>query len=423
MRSEGWQRSIAALWVAQMLTMVGFSFIFPFIPLYIQTLGVKGTTEAAQWAGVIGAGSALSMAVAQPIWGNVADRWGRKPMVIRSLLGNGIVMILMGLASSPEQLLILRFVQGAVTGTIAAANALVSTTTPRHRLGFALGIMQVAVFVGASIGPLVGGLIADAFSYRLAFYISGSLMLLGVPVVLAFVREHREQSQSQVPNRGVLAESRLLMAIAAFPAMIGVIFLLQLGTIIVTPVLSLFVAELSGGANAATSAGAIIAATGAMSAMSALVIGRLGDRVGHTPILWVCLLGAAIAYFPQAIVQQVWQLLLLRLLLGMFLGGLMPSANALVAGMVPPERRGAAFGLLATATAMANALGPISGAGVATQWGIRAVFLATGGLYTAGWGWVTFTFRNRRAPRGTRGTEGLALERDSDERNSARPHE
>lgn len=397
--NEDWRRNLAALWIVQVLIFVGFSFVFPFVPLYVQDLGVEGTTAAAQWAGVILASSALSTAIAQPLWGALADRRGRKPMVIRSLVGNGITIGLMGFAGAPVHLLILRFLQGTAAGTVPASTAMVATITPKHRLGFALGMMQVASFVGTSIGPLLGGLIADAFGYRVASFAAGFLMLAGVPIVSLFVREDMSQPQYSASRGSVWTEGRYLLGMTIFPVMIGVIFLINFGWIIVSPVLSLFVAELNGPDNAATVSGLIVAAAGMMSAISAVAIGRFSDRVGHGRILIVCLAGSALTYYPQTFVQDIWQLLLLRMLLGIFLGGLMPSANALVAETVPRARHGAAFGLTAAAYALANGIGPLSAAGIATQWGIRAVFLATGVLYTVATGCVTLGLRRQVTPR------------------------
>ena len=397
MTSEGWQRNLVALWIGQTMIMVAFSFFFPFIPLYVQTLGVAGDDEAAQWAGLITAAAAVSMSVAQPIWGNLADKWGRKPMVIRSMVSGAIITALMGFATSPMQLLVLRFVQGSLTGTVAAANALVATSTPKPRLGFALGVMQMAVFMGSSIGPLGGGLIADAFGYRSSFYAASGLMAAATVVVVVFVREEFTRPQEDVARPGIWRESRSLMALSIFPILVGVVFMIQLGAVIVSPVLSLFIAELQGEQDAATAAGIVLGLTGAVSAASALVIGRYSDRIGHKVILPICLLGAAVTYFPQALVAQVWQLAVLRMLLGAFLGGLMPSANALVAALVPREKRGAAFGLTAAASSFANAVGPLSGALVATTLGMRAVFVATGALFFLATGWVGAGFR-RTAP-------------------------
>ncbi|MHB1132782.1 MAG: MFS transporter [Chloroflexota bacterium] len=373
--------NLAVIWLAQAMIMVAFSFFFPFIPLYVQTLGVTGAAEAAQWAGLISAASSVSMAVTQPIWGNLADRWGRKPMVVRSMLAGGLLTGLMGLATSPDQLLGLRFVQGAFTGTIAASNALVASCTPRHRLGYVLGLMQVAVFFGTSIGPLIGGLVGDYFGYRTSFYAAGVMMTAAGLLVLGLVREDFTPPAASAQRIGVWRESRKLLATAAFPIVIGVVFMIQLGAVVVSPVLSLYIAELSGGTNVATAAGLVMGLTGAMSAVSALAIGRLSDRVGPKVILPVCLVGAAVTYVPQALVQDVGQLLALRLFLGVFLGGLMPSANLLLARTAPSEHRGAAFGLSATASSLANFVGPLSGATVAANFGFRAVFLGTGVLF------------------------------------------
>jgi DHA1 family multidrug resistance protein-like MFS transporter len=263
-------------------------------------------------------------------------------------------------------------------------------------------MLQVSIFVGTSFGPLGGGIVADTLGFQAAFVVAGVLLILGAAVVNALVRESFVRPSKTAAGRGMWAESRSLLGLGLFPLLITVIFLIQFGNTIMGPVVSLFIAGLSGGENAATSVGMVMAAAGATSAVSAFLVGRLGDSVGHRPVLLVCLAGAGLTYFPQSIVQQVWQLLLLRMLLGAFLGGLMPSANALVVGIIPRERRGSAFGLTASASALSQALGPIFGAGIATVWGLREVFLATGSIYAVAFLWAAVTFRTRAAlPRTT----------------------
>jgi MFS transporter, DHA1 family, multidrug resistance protein len=398
-----------AVWIAQMVSGMAFSFILPFIPLYLETLGVQGIASVAQWAGLISASTAVSMTVVQPIWGNLADRYGRKPMVLRSMLGGWIVIGLMGFVTSPEQLLVLRFLQGSITGVVAASTALVATTTPKARLGFTLGMMQVALFVGNSAGPLIGGLISDTLGYRAAFFGASVLLFAAGVIVFIFVHEEFTPPAKGQPRPGIVAGSRALLASPAFAVVVGVVFLIQLAGVIVGPVLTLFVAELAGRENAATTAGVVLAGTGVVSALSAVAFGRLSDRIGHTPILLFCLLGAAVAYFPQSLVTATWQLLGLRMLLGVFIGGLMPSANALVAARVPLERRGSAFGLTAMAGSLANGVGPLSGAAIATQFGIRAVFVATSFLFVACWGWALAGLRGELTagrPRSPRADSG-----------------
>jgi DHA1 family multidrug resistance protein-like MFS transporter len=395
MRIEPWQKNLAALFLAQTLSMVGFSFVFPFFPLYIQTLGVPDPTVATQWTGVITAAGAITMAVAQPVWGNLADRVGRRPMVIRSMVAAAITLAAMGFVTSPEQLLIARLIQGGVTGTVAASNALVATSTPKERVGFALGLMQVALFLGMSVGPLLGGAIADNLGYRAPFFVAALLMAIGLLLIIVLVKEKFvSPSQAGVASPGAVTQSRAVLGIALFPTLAAIMFVIHFGGVIVMPMLSVFVAELGGAANAATMAGVVLGAGGAMSAVSAVVVGRIGDSYGHHRILPICLVGAAVSFAPQAFVQDVWQLLALRMLLGLFLGGLMPSANALVVALVPSHSRGAAFGLTTTALAMANFAGPLATAGIVGFWGLRAVFIVTTLVFAVASIWVAARLRN-----------------------------
>jgi MFS transporter, DHA1 family, multidrug resistance protein len=410
--TNDWRRNLIALSIGEMLSIAGFYFFTPLLPLFVQHLGSYGTTEAVQWAGVMAATSSLAAAAVQPAWGAMADRWGRKPMVIRSMLGGGATTLLMALATSPQVLLGMYTLQGIISGTVAASTALVAASVPKRHLGFALGILQVSVFVGASCGPLGGGLVADAFGYQAAFFVAAGLLIIGAVVVNNLVRESFTGPSNTTPRQSVWAEGRSLLGIGLFPLLLAVIFLIQFGNTTLNPVASLFIVSLTEGGNVATSVGLVMAATGAASAVSAFAIGRLGDRVGHKPVLLVSLAGAALSYFPQSMVQQVWQLLLLRMLLGAFLGGLMPSANALVAGIIPRERRGAAFGLTSSAMALSQAGGPVFGAGVATLWGLRAVFVTTGIIYSLAFLWAGLSLRTRAVSPPPEKTAGTATAKE-----------
>lgn len=397
--SSRWKRNLAVLWVAQTLTMIAFSFVFPFIPLYVKSMGVATDAAAARWAGFIAAAGAVSMGIAQPIWGRVSDRFGRRPMVVRSMLGASVFVFLMGLVVSPGQLAAVRFLQGLVSGTIAASTALVATSTPREKAGFALGTLQMGFFVGNSIGPLVGGVIADSLGFRAAFFVASGMQVVGALLVVLFVKESFTRPAAEEPREGLAARSRSLLALGIFPILLGVIFMAQLGNVIITPVLTLFIEQLSGAGAAATSAGGVLAAVGVVSAISALTLGRVSDRIGHAVLLPICVLGAALAYLPQAYVTSLWQLLALRMALGVFLGGLLPSANALVASVVPQEKRGSAFGLTATAQALANIVGPLAAVAVLSASGMRAVFTVSAGLFAVAYAWVLLGFRRHRVGR------------------------
>lgn len=342
--SGDWRKTLAAVWLAQAFSSIGFSFVFPFMPLYVQTLGISDLGEVARWAGMISAAAAVSMTIMQPVWGHLSDRTGRKTMLIRSMFGGGTLIGLMGFARSPLQVLVLRFLWGGITGVGAASTTLVATSAPKHRVGFALGLMTVAMFTGNSLGPLLGGLVADSLGYRAAFFGAGLCLFLGGLIAVFLIKENFVKPEPGQKQPTLRSESKTLFAISLFPVLLLVIFLIQLGATIVSPILSLFIAALNGPDGVATIAGTVFAVAGVTSALAAVVIGRISDQIGPVVILPICLLGAAAAYVPQAFVHQVWQLLALRVLLSVFLGGLMPSANTLVAKVVPMEKRGAAFG-------------------------------------------------------------------------------
>jgi len=172
---------------------MGFSFVNPFMPLFIQELGAFTTQQAAFWAGIAISASGIAMFFSAPLWGIVADRWGRKPMVLRAMFGAGVVLALVGLAPNIYYVVALRFTQGLLSGTVAAASALVAASTPRNKMPFAMGLLMVAVFGGQSFGPLAGGFIADSVGYKAAFFITGGLLFSGGFIVLLFVKEKFER--------------------------------------------------------------------------------------------------------------------------------------------------------------------------------------------------------------------------------------
>src|SRR3712207_5200255 len=137
--------SFAVLLVSQLAATAGFMFVMPFMPLYVQQLGVEDAGRAAAWAGLLNTATAATMALAAPLWGRLADRFGPKSMLLRATLAGSVVVGLMGLATAPWQLLALRLVQGTLTGTVAAATVLVSATAPAESGGQRLGVLQTEI--------------------------------------------------------------------------------------------------------------------------------------------------------------------------------------------------------------------------------------------------------------------------------------
>lgn len=379
--APAWRRQLGALWLAQVISAIAFSFALPFLPLYIQTLGVLDASEAGLWAGASSAAFSLMMASLGPVWGSVADRYGPRLMVGRAMFGGAAVIGSMGLARSVYDLFGLRVLQGGITGVQAAITVLVTSLVPHRRLGWSIGLLQTATFGGASIGPLLGGFTADHYGYRLAFLVTGGLMLISGLVVFAAVPEMPARAGRVTARVGISGGLRWAAASRPVISMAVILFILQFAATVISPVLPLFIKELSGDPqHVASATGLVLGLGGFCAALSAVFAGRVADLVGHKPVVLVAAIGSALLYAPQALVSTTGQLLALRVGLGFLNGALVPSTQAIIGLATPPERRGVAFGIAASAGALGSAAGPLVGAGVAAILGMRAVFLVTAAL-------------------------------------------
>lgn len=379
-----WKRTLYTTWAAQLFAMMAFSFVMPFIPFYIRELGVTDEGDVAIWAGILGGGPMLVMAVAAPIWGMLADRYGRKIMVERAMFGGAIILSLMGIAGNIYQLFALRLLQGAVTGTVAASMTLASSVTPRARLGYSMGLMQMAVFSGACIGPLLGGIAASHFGYRIPFVITGGLLFASGLLVMFGAKERfsRPSIESEASRSG--QGLRDILSIAGFTTVLGVLFSVSLVTFVVTPIFPLFV-EMLNTSEAGTESivGMLMAATGIAGAVGASLVGRVSDRTGYKRMLALCLLAFGVFCIPQAFVQNIAQLLALRILLGLISGGTLPTMNALIAHLVPRDSYGKTFGITASVSCAGRGIGPLVGGLAASSLGLRPPFVLMGVLLLA----------------------------------------
>jgi len=394
-----WRQNLYAIWLAQLLAIVAFSLRAPFLPFFLGDLGLESVDEQALWSGLINAAGAGTMAITAPIWGVMADRYGRKPMLMRAQFAAFVTIGLMGLATAPWHLLALRMVEGMFTGTVTAATALVATTTPKARLGFALGLIQTAVFSGSAFGPLVGGLLADGAGYRPTFFIASFMMLSGGLVTLFLVKENFTPQPAEPGGKRGGASWALLMS----PVLLGLTLTMvgvRFSSSAVQPIMPLFVEQLAGHLTSASSslAGVTLGVLGVTSAISSVYLGRQGDKRGHRTILVGCLLGSGLVYLPMALAQHPWHLIALQAVFGVFAGGTIPAANALIANVTSPERRGAVFGLMASATSVGGFVGPLAGAGLAAGIGFRATFVICGLIMLSTVFVLIWTERKGRAP-------------------------
>jgi len=373
-----WRVTLSVMWVAQLCAMMGFSFVMPFIPLFIRELHVSGKMVPI-WAGLTITGSGISMSIVSPIWGYVADRRGRKSMVQRAMFGGAAVLALMGLVRNVYQLTVLRIIQGAVTGTVSACVALVSSVVPRDRLGFSLGFMQMAVFLGGSIGPFLGGVMADHFGYRLPFAVTGGMLFIGGLLVLFGAKERF--TPPDPGERAAAAPLRVLLRDQTVLGILGVYFVMNVSTSFVGPIFPLFVEQIVGNPRQVAGAtGTLLAVSGVASAVSAVMVGRLSDRMGHKAMLVLCTVLTGLLVMPHFWAQSMSQLVLLRIVFGFAAGGVVPAMNSIVASVVPRSSIGQAYGFTATASALGWSVGPAIGGVAAAGFGYRWPFIIMGAL-------------------------------------------
>jgi len=381
---QRWQRNLYVIWVAEALAIVGFSVVFPFLPYYVQELGATSLKEAEMWSGILFASHAVLMGIFAPIWGSLADRYGRKLMVERAMFGGAVLLTAMGFVRNVPQLLFLRALQGCITGTVAAATTLVASGTPRERAGYALGLLQMAMYGGASVGPLLGGLLADAFGYRAAFWVTGALLLVAGLLVLFLVEEQFDPpaKESRTGSGGLWQGLVLVVRSRALLAVFGVRVIMRLGARIVGPVLPLFIQTLLPvGARVASVSGLISSVSAIASAIAAVVLGRFGDRLGYRRVLLACAMGAALFYVPQFFVTTPTQLLVFQAGVGLAMGGTLAMVSAMLAALAPEGRQGAVYGVDASVVSAANAVGPMLGASLAAGLGLRSVFLCAAAVF------------------------------------------
>jgi DHA1 family multidrug resistance protein-like MFS transporter len=404
-----WRRTVYVLFAVQLISTVGFSLIFPFLPLYVRELGIATGGSIEFWAGLVFSSQALTMAFASPVWGAYADRYGRKPMLVRATFGGALLVALMGFAQNAEQLVVLRTLQGLVTGVMAAATALAASAAPRERSGEVMGMLQMSRSVGVAVGPVIGGLLGDAFGFRESHWITAGLLAIsGVCAVLWVHEDFTPKPKTERP--GLFDGYRSLLKAPGMGGLYELTFLRSLGQTMIFPFLALFVVELTGSdTGAASITGLLLGSAAFAGALSAVWLGRLGDRVGHSRVLVGAAFAAALLYLPQPFVHSAWQLALLQALVGFAAGGLVPALAALLNLWAPGGHQGATYGLDTSVMAAGRSVAPMIGATIAFWIGIRGVFAASAFVYLIIVVIAMQVVRQVRASRGQAAALGLAL--------------
>lgn len=376
-----WRRNLLVLSIAVFIAGIAFSEVMPFLPLYIGTLGHFSHQQLNFWAGFIYAGTFFVSALISPWWGKLADKKGRKPMILRASLGMAFVIGAMGLVQNVWELLALRMLQGVFAGFVSNANTLIATETPKHKAGQALGTMSSSVTAGTLLGPMLGGFLASVFSYRVTFFITGTLLLISFFLSLFFVHEddfHPVTAKKLDKASGVIKTLRSPQLIFG---LLLTTLIIQAANNSINPIVSLYVKQLMRGqGNFTFIAGIIAALPGIATFMAASRLGMLGDRIGTQKIIVAGFYGATILFFLTAFVQNTWQLGLLRFLVGFTDACLFPQVQTLLSKNSPVAVTGRIFSWNQSAMYSGNIIGPLLGSTVSGLSSYSMVFIVTAGL-------------------------------------------
>ena len=391
---ETWKRTVYISLVCVFCTSFGVSQLGPILPLYFHDLGVNTPEGMSLWSGLATGITFLIVCLAAPFWGRLADRKGRKITLIRSSFGMALCNVLIAFQTTPEGVVIIRLIQGLVSGFYSASITLIASESPIERTGWALGLLASANLAGSLIGPLLGGYIADTVGIRNDFIIVGILMGLAGVLSTAFIHENYVPK----PNIEKLSISKLKEQIPEFSSIVALCvasFIYAICIMSLQPVISVYIKGIvpSNTENLAFIAGAVFSAMGIAQLMSSSPLGKLVDKVGPRKVLVVSLIYVGLFNIPQAYVTDVYQLALIRFLQGFGLGGMLPALNTYLSSKTPREFTGQVFSYNQSCLFFGYFLGAIGGSSLMALLGFTTLFWVSGGLFILSALWIAFKLK------------------------------
>ena len=391
---ETWKRTVYISLVCVFCTSFGVSQLGPILPLYFHDLGVNTPEGMSLWSGLATGITFLIVCLAAPFWGRLADRKGRKITLIRSSFGMALCNVLIAFQTTPEGVVLIRLIQGLVSGFYSASITLIASESPIERTGWALGLLASANLAGSLIGPLLGGYIADTVGIRNDFIIVGILMGLAGVLATAFIHENYVPK----PNIEKLSISKLKEQIPEFSSIVALCvasFIYAICIMSLQPVISVYIKGIvpSNTENLAFIAGAVFSAMGIAQLMSSSPLGKLVDKVGPRKVLVVSLIYVSLFNIPQAYVTDVYQLALIRFLQGFGLGGMLPALNTYLSSKTPREFTGQVFSYNQSCLFFGYFLGAIGGSSLMALLGFTTLFWVSGGLFILSALWIAFKLK------------------------------
>lgn len=382
-----WKRNLIVCWFGTFVTLTGMSQIAPIMPLYVKQLGIHNTASIEQISGIAFGITFIMSGIFSPIWGSAADKVGRKPMLLRASLGMAIIVGATGLAQNIYELILIRSLQGVISGYSTACNTLIATQTDKKHAGWALGVLSTASVSGSLLGPLIGGYLDEVTGIRSTFFFTSVLMFLAFIATVFFVKEDFTPPKEKIlSTKEVLKKLPNLNLIAT---MFITSFVFQLAYYSIEPIITVYIGQLSKNqSHIALISGITFSACGLASVIAAPKLGKLADKVGPQKVILYALAAAGIIFIPQAFVKAPWELMLLRFILGLATAGIAPSINTLLKKTTPEPFIGRIFGINMSAFYFGTFGGSVFGGEIASHLGIKYVFFITSILLLLNAVWV-----------------------------------
>jgi MFS transporter, DHA1 family, multidrug resistance protein len=403
---ESWQRTQYILVMTVAMAQVGNDLTQPFMALYVRYLGVIDPVEASLWSGLVVAAAPIGTATMSPLWGALADRFGRKAMVMRALIMVSLLQMVQGSVPDVHWLLAARLLHGMFSGFGTMAMALAVTLAPRARVGQAIGMVQAAQLLPTAIGPLLGGVLSDHFGLRTNFFVTGAYLLIPICVMFFLVHEGDYAEPAQQVERpstqpaGRRAGWHTHLLIPGFAVALGILFMARFADRTLPPVLPLLLAELdTPKAQLATITGLVVSSGALAAGCSATLYGRWARPETTRRLLMTALAGGAFCSVLLALASNWQQVLALRLVLGLLAGGTLSLGYLVGARLAPREQSGLTLGILAGCGQIGSASAPLL-AGVLGGAGLHVVFLANAAAYLGALALAALVARTPRAASG-----------------------
>ena len=375
------QTGMVAVWILTIgmsLLAICYTMIIPFLPVYLLELGVE-QEQLAIWSGLSFSISFFIAAIMAPVWGRLADQHGKKLMAIRAGILIGLSYLWSAFVQDEYQFLLVRAFQGFANGFMPAAMTMVSLSVPKERVGTAMGIFQMGLVLGNTVGPLTGGLTELAVGMRPVFMVAGITLFIVTAAIAIFVKEPQMESEASVKTTSFSEDLQAAKQNKVLLHILGLYFLVQAVMLMLQPIVAIYVGELKGSMEgAAMLAGSILSGGGVMGMIMTNVWAAYGQRRGYFRVISYGLLGTGTVLLLQSLPFGLWWFGALQLLIGVFIVGIFPSLGSAMTVNTDPSVRGRVFGLATTSQQLGNMIGPLFASIVATYWGTSYVFLAAG---------------------------------------------